>query len=182
MEFKEESKPVLEEASGNTPESSAQTPPSDEQTMRVRFVNVTDLMVLDVCNRDHPNALDDKAFHGIFTEDKPVIFNFHGYPSIVHQLLFGRNRANRIHVLGYIEEGTTTTPFDMLLRNEVSRFHIAIRALQKVSETNQQIGLDSHLLISKYREVIREHGDYIVRYGKDPEEYATGNLPLKITK
>jgi len=140
----------------------------DVPLIKIRVVNVIDLLALDI-SRDLPNALDEESFCSIFTPDKPVIFNFHGYPSAIYQVLFGRTHAQRFTVLGYLEEGTTTTPFKMLTMNKVSRFHVAAEALRKVSEHNMRIALDAHLLISNYLRMVEEHDEYILLHGKDPE-------------
>ena len=97
--------------------------------LQVRVVNVTDLMILAPESK-HPHALSREHFKELFTEDKAVLFNYHGYPTELQGLLFGRPRLERMSVDGYREEGTTTTPFDMMLVNSVSRFDVATRALQ----------------------------------------------------
>jgi xylulose-5-phosphate/fructose-6-phosphate phosphoketolase len=98
--------------------------------MRVRVVNVVDLMSL-FSPREHPHGMHEAAFIGLFTADVHVCFSFHGYPGAIHQLLHGRPNAGRFHVRGYKEEGTTTTPFDMVVLNETSRFHIAMDAIRR---------------------------------------------------
>ena len=98
--------------------------------LRVRFVNVTNLFTL-ARPEAHPDGMSEDAFRALFTDDKPVIFDFHGYPSAVHQLIHRRPRQERFHVRGYVEEGTTTTPFDLLAMNGVDRFQLAIDALSR---------------------------------------------------
>ena len=98
--------------------------------LRVRFVNVTNLFAL-ARPEAHPDGMSEEAFQELFTDDKPVIFDFHGYPSAVHQLIHRRPRQERFHVRGYAEEGTTTTPFDLLAMNGVDRFQLAIDALSR---------------------------------------------------
>jgi xylulose-5-phosphate/fructose-6-phosphate phosphoketolase len=98
--------------------------------LRVRFVNVTNIFVLATPGT-HPDAMSVEAFRELFTDDKPVIFDFHGYPSAIHQLIHRRPRQERFHVRGYAEEGTTTTPFDLLAMNGVDRFQLAIDALSR---------------------------------------------------
>ena len=98
--------------------------------LRVRVVNVVDLMTL-FSPREHPHGMDEEAFEKVFTKDVHVVFSFHGYPGAIHQLLHGRANAARFHVRGYKEEGTTTTPFDMVVLNETSRFHIAMDAMRR---------------------------------------------------
>ena len=98
----------------------------------MRFVNVTDLLRWRI-PQTHPHGLDEAAVHAsMFTEDRPVIFNFHGYPSAIHQLIHRRPQQERFHVRGYAEEGTTTTPFDLLAMNGVDRYQLAIEALSRV--------------------------------------------------
>jgi len=108
----------------------------DLPQLKVRVVNVTDLLVLST-EHDHPHGLNTEMFEALFTPDRPVIFNFHGYPSAIKQLIFNRNNAQRFEIRGYIEEGTTTTPFDMCVQNETSRYHIAMSALRHGSKVNQ---------------------------------------------
>ena len=92
----------------------------------MRVVNVIDLLVLDSVS-GHPHRMDDTEFERLFTADRPVVFTFHGYPSAIHQLIYKRANPERFHVRGYVEEGTTTTPFDMLVRNQTSRYHLVIK-------------------------------------------------------
>ena len=96
----------------------------------IRVVNVVDLMKL-ASPEEHPHGMDEQTFSDLFTEDTHVVFAFHGYPGAVHQLLHGRPRPERFHVRGYMEEGTTTTPFDMVVLNETSRFHLAMEAMRR---------------------------------------------------
>jgi xylulose-5-phosphate/fructose-6-phosphate phosphoketolase len=106
--------------------------------LRVCVVNVTDLMILE--NEGlHPHALSTEAFDTLFTPDKPIHFNYHGYPTELQGLLFGRPHLDRVSVAGYMEEGSTTTPFDMMLVNRVSRFHVAQNALRGAAKTNEKI-------------------------------------------
>ncbi|KAK9727853.1 hypothetical protein K7432_001525 [Basidiobolus ranarum] len=138
--------------------------------LRVRVVNVTDLMVL-AGDGTHPHALSDDIFNNLFTTDKPVIFNFHGYSSVIKQLLFDRaNTSERVVVRGYNEEGTTTTPFRMLTANGVSRYDVAINALRMIVKKGaRNVDVDVHLLISRYQHEIRQHEKYILEHGIDPE-------------
>lgn len=137
--------------------------------MRVRVVNVTDLMVFD-SQRSHPRYLTDAAFDALFTKDKPVIFNFHGYPSCIKQLLHGRPKTERFDIHGYLEEGTTTTPFSMLTCNKVSRYDICISALEKVMVNNPIIALDATMKIAHFQHKLRLHKEYAMTYGKDPAD------------
>ena len=99
--------------------------------LKIRFVNVVDLMRLQD-EREHPHGLSDKAFDMLFTKDTPVIFAYHGYPWLIHRLTYRRANHHNIHVRGYKEEGTTTTPFDMCVMNEIDRFHLAMDALDRL--------------------------------------------------
>jgi xylulose-5-phosphate/fructose-6-phosphate phosphoketolase len=102
----------------------------------VRVVNVVDLMAL-IRRRDHPHGMDETLFKELFTDDTDVVFAFHGYPGAIHQLVHGRPEADRFHVRGFIEQGTTTTPFDMTVKNKASRFHLVIDALNNARRTPQ---------------------------------------------
>src|SRR5689334_1787223 len=99
--------------------------------LRIRVVNVVDLMTLQ-SKTAHPHGLSDAEFDGLFTETRPVIFAYHGYPHLIHRLTYNRKNNNNIHVRGYIEEGTTTTPFDMVVLNQLDRFHLAIEVIERV--------------------------------------------------
>jgi xylulose-5-phosphate/fructose-6-phosphate phosphoketolase len=103
--------------------------------LRVRFVNVVDLMTL-FTRDEHPHGMDDVPFRALFTDDRPVIFAFHGYQRVVHQVVHGRPHAGRFHVRGFNEQGTTTTPFSMVALNEMSRYHLAAAAIRRVPRLN----------------------------------------------
>jgi xylulose-5-phosphate/fructose-6-phosphate phosphoketolase len=103
----------------------------------VRFVNVVDLMRLQP-DVEHPHGLSDHEFDTLFTTDRPVVFAFHGYPWLIHRLTYRRTNHDNIHVRGYKEEGTTTTPFDMVMLNDLDRFHLVIDVIDRVP------GLGSH--------------------------------------
>jgi xylulose-5-phosphate/fructose-6-phosphate phosphoketolase len=98
--------------------------------LKVRVVNVVDLMCL-FSREIHPHGLEEQQFIDLFTLDKPVIFAFHGYQRAIHAIIHGRTNTVRFHVRGFMEEGTTTTPFDMVVRNQMSRFHLCIEALRR---------------------------------------------------
>jgi len=98
--------------------------------LRVRVVNVIDLMTL-FQPKDHPHGMSDDAFNRLFTADKPVVFAFHGYQHLIHQMLHRRSHPGRFHVRGFKEQGTTTTPFDMVILNDMSRFHLAAEAIRR---------------------------------------------------
>jgi len=131
-------------------------------SLKIRVVNVVDLMKLQ-SNEAHPHGLDDAEFNDIFTEDRPVIFAFHGYPSLVHRLTYRRSNHRNLHVHGYKEEGTITTPFDMTVLNELDRFHLVMNALARLP----QIGADGAKLTRELENKLVEHRDYIRRFGED---------------
>ena len=99
--------------------------------LRIRVVNVVDLMRLQD-EREHPHGLTDRDFDSLFTTDKPIIFAYHGYPWLIHRLTYRRRNHPNLHVRGYKEEGTTTTPFDMCVMNQIDRFHLAIDAIDRI--------------------------------------------------
>ena len=149
--------------------------------MKVRFVGVTDLFTL-ARPEAHPHGMDEAAFAELYTEDKPVLFNFHGYASAVHQLIHRRPAQERFSVRGYAEEGTTTTPFELLAMNGVDRFQLAIDALLRVDvEASEAVrGMSGAFAtrtlantqeaiteLTKKRERLRA---YVVEEGNDPPE------------
>jgi xylulose-5-phosphate/fructose-6-phosphate phosphoketolase len=137
----------------------------DLPELRVRVVNVVDLFSL--CSpQDHPHGLDEPSFSTLFTSDKPVIFAFHGYPRLVHELIYHRSNPSRFHVHGYIEEGETTTPFDMLVLNRMSRYHLAINALRRSQRLRSWAGT----LIDRYQTRLTAHRNYIREHGQDLPE------------
>jgi xylulose-5-phosphate/fructose-6-phosphate phosphoketolase len=113
--------------------------------------------------------MEPEPFNALFTRDKPVIFSFHGYPSAIHQLISARQNPLRFHVRGYIEEGITTTPFDMLVRNGTSRFQLAIEAIRRSGRTETREGARA---VDRYLLEIEEHEAYIRENGKDPDDIA----------
>ena len=129
--------------------------------LKVRVVNVVDLMRLE-SNNKHPHGLTDEDYDAIFTKNKPIIFAFHGYPSLIHQLTYNRTNKN-IHVHGYQEEGTITTPFDMRVQNKIDRFNLVIDALKYLPD----LGNKSSELIEWCKNKLIEHKEYIKEYGKD---------------
>jgi len=139
----------------------------DVPDLRVRVVNVTDLLVL-AAPEFHPHGLAPPEFEALFGSDLPVVFDFHGYPSAVHQLLHHRPDPERFHIKGYIEEGTTTTPFDLLVSNGVSRYQLAIEALRRAEGWSSRAGE----LIDDYQRRLAMHREYIVEHGLDPPEIA----------
>lgn len=134
--------------------------------VKVRFVNVVDLMKLEPKDR-HPHGLSDVEYDAIFTKDKPIIFAFHGYPKLIHELTYARHNHN-IHVYGYHEEGTITTPFDMRVQNEIDRFDLVIAMVNHISS----LGNKGSFLIQKMRDKLVAHKTYIHDVGIDMPEVA----------
>ena len=128
--------------------------------IKIRVVNVVDLMKLE-SNNIHPHGLTDEEYDALFTKDTHVIFNFHGYPSLIHQLVYKRNNKN-IHVHGYIEEGTITTPFDMKVQNKIDRYNIVIDALKYLDNK-----FETSYLVEWCKNKLVEHNEYIKEYGID---------------
>ncbi len=137
--------------------------------VNTRVINVIDLMRLE-SSKKHPHGLSDKDFDKLFTTDKDVIFTFHGYPNLIHELTYSRENHN-IHVKGYIEEGTITTPFDMRVQNKIDRFNIVLDALKYVEET-EEVRLTKNLAKKK----LKEHEEYIKENGIDLEEIRNWEL------
>lgn len=142
--------------------------------LRIRVVNVVDLMTLQ-SNRDHPHGLTDAAFDSLFTRDKPVVFAYHGYPYLIHRLTYSRANHANMHVRGFIEEGTTTTPFDMVVLNELDRFHLAIEAIDRVP------GLVTRAAGAKqaFRDRLTAHKLYIREHGEDMPEIQGWKWPYE---
>ncbi len=133
--------------------------------LRIRVVNVVDLMKLQP-HDEHPHGLTDAAFDELFTKDRPVIFAFHAYPRLVHQLTYHRANHDNLHVHGYNEEGTITTPFDMTVLNELDRFHLAINAIDHLPQT----GNDGLFVKRRLEQKLVDHKLYIREYGQDLPE------------
>ena len=133
--------------------------------LKIRVVNVVDLMKLQP-EEEHPHGLSDKDFDSLFTIDKPVIFAFHGYPWLIHRLTYRRTNHDNIHVRGYKEEGTTTTPFDMVVLNDLDRFHLVINVIERVEQLRNT---GAHVQ-QKMRDKLIEHKAYINEYGDDMPE------------
>ena len=132
--------------------------------LKIRVVNVVDLMKL-VSEEDHPHGLSDDEYDSIFTKDKPIIFGFHGYPHLIHQLTYKRHNDN-LHVHGYIEEGTITTTFDMKVQNKLDRYHLVMSALKYLP----QLGEKRSALNEWCKDKLIEHKEYIHEYGEDLPE------------
>ena len=133
--------------------------------LKIRVVNIIDLMKLQP-QSEHPHGLSDIGFDGLFTKDKPVIFAFHAYPWLIHRLTYRRTNHRNIHVRGYKEEGTITTPFDMTVLNELDRFHLVMDTIDRLP----QIGSPGVYLKKKLEDKLIEHKQYITRHGRDLPE------------
>jgi xylulose-5-phosphate/fructose-6-phosphate phosphoketolase len=136
--------------------------------LRVRVINVTDLMILEA-ETLHPHSLTNREFSALFTADKPIHFNYHGYSTEIKGLLFGRPALDRMSIACYKEEGSTTTPFDMMLRNGVSRFHIMEAAIKGAAIHNERVALDMTGLLGEIRHQVSRVQGYIMMTGKDPK-------------
>jgi len=130
--------------------------------LKVRVVNIVDLMVLQP-PREHPHGLRDPDFDEIFTANKPIIFAFHGYPWLIHRLTYRRTNHDNLHVRGYKEEGTTTTPFDMVVLNDLDRFHLVGDVIDRVPGLGPRMAYVKQML----RDKLIEHKEYITKYGDD---------------
>jgi xylulose-5-phosphate/fructose-6-phosphate phosphoketolase len=133
--------------------------------LKIRVVNVVDLMTLQPIS-EHPHGLPDEDFDRMFTKDKPVIFAFHGYPTLVHRFTYRRTNHDNIHVRGYKEEGTTTTPFDMCVLNDMDRFTLALDAVRRVPRLRQL----TDAATQKFTETRQRHKLYVSQYGEDLPE------------
>jgi xylulose-5-phosphate/fructose-6-phosphate phosphoketolase len=133
--------------------------------LKIRVINVVDLMTLQP-KSEHPHGLDDREFDILFTKDKPIVFAYHGYPWLIHRLTYRRTNHDNLHVRGYKEEGTTTTPFDMVVRNELDRFHLATDAIDRVPRLS---AIGAHAK-QAFRDRLIDHRQYIQQYGDDPPE------------
>ena len=133
--------------------------------LKVRVVNIVDLMKLQP-QSEHPHGLGDMDFDALFTKDKPVIFAFHAYPWLIHRLTYRRTNHHNIHVRGYKEEGTITTPFDMTVLNDLDRFHLVMDAIDRLP----QLGASAAYAKQALRDKLIEHREYIVKYGEDMPE------------
>lgn len=138
---------------------------------RIRVVNVTDLMVLGIPEK-YPHGLDEGRFQRLFPLDASVIFNFHGYTAAIKQLVWERPQNHRFDINGYREEGSTTTPFDMQVRNRTSRYHLVIQSAQKMAARYPACSARAEALVRKYEGRLRDHHAYIMAHGVDPHEIA----------
>jgi xylulose-5-phosphate/fructose-6-phosphate phosphoketolase len=133
--------------------------------LKIRVINVVDLMTLQP-QSEHPHGLSDKDFDTLFTKDKPIIFAFHGYPWLIHRLTYRHTNHPNLHVRGYKEEGTTTTPFDMCVRNDLDRFHLAADVIDRVPHLGARAAYAKQAL----RDKLIEHKQYIAKHGEDMPE------------
>ncbi len=140
--------------------------------LRIRFINVVDLMTLQPAS-EHPHGLPDTEFDSMFTIDKPIIFAFHGYPWLVHRLTYRRKNHENLHVRGYKEEGTTTTPFDMTVMNDMDRFHLAADVVDRVPRL-QRVGAHFKQFL---RDKLIDHKEYIMEVGDDMPEIKNWKWP-----
>jgi xylulose-5-phosphate/fructose-6-phosphate phosphoketolase len=140
--------------------------------VKIRVVNVVDLMTLQPPS-EHPHGISDHEFDSMFTTDKPIIFAYHGYPWLIHRLTYRRNNHDNLHVRGYKEEGTTTTPFDMTVLNEIDRFHLASDAVDRVPRL-QRVGAHFKQFV---RDKLVEHKGYICEHGDDMPEIRDWKWP-----
>ncbi len=129
--------------------------------LKVRVINVIDLMKLQPPS-EHPHGLSDSAFDALFTTDRPIIFAYHGYPWLIHRLTYRRKNHNNLHVRGYKEEGTTTTPFDMVVMNDLDRFHLVLDVIDRVPQLGARaayVQKAMHDFLFEHKQYTREHGD-----------------------
>ncbi len=140
--------------------------------LKIRVVNVVDLMTLQPAS-EHPHGLSDKDFDSLFTTDKPIIFAFHGYPWLIHRLTYRRTNHKNLHVRGYKEEGTTTTPFDITVLNDLDRFHLVEDVIDRVPQLGSKVAHVKQAM----RDKLLEHKQYIRKYGDDMPEVRDWKWP-----
>ena len=140
--------------------------------LKVRVINIVDLMKLEP-QSEHPHGLPDKDFDALFTTDKPIIFAFHGYPGLIHRLTYRRTNHKNLHVRGYKEEGTTTTPFDMVVRNDLDRFHLVVDVIERVPKLGLTAANSKQAMLDKRL----KHKEYVAKYGDDLPEIRDWKWP-----
>ena len=133
--------------------------------LKIRFINVVDLMTLEP-SEEHPHGLTHESFNKLFPQDTPTIFAYHGYPWLIHRLTYRRANHEHLHVRGYKEEGTTTTPFDMVVLNDMDRFHLVIDVMERVPKMN----LQADAIKEKMHQKLAEHKAFIEKFGEDMPE------------
>ena len=143
--------------------------------LKIRLVNVVDLMRLPP-QSEHPHGLSDAAFDALFTTDKPIIFAYHGYPLLIHRLTYRRSNHHNLHVRGFKEEGTTTTPFDMAVRNDLDRFHLVMDTIDRLPQTGDK----GSYLKQQIKDKLVEHKQYIAEHGEDMPEIRNWRWPGSI--
>ncbi len=142
--------------------------------LKIRVINIVDLMTLQP-KTEHPHGLSDKDFDELFTEDKPVIFAFHGYPWLIHRLTYRRTNHPNLHVRGYKEEGTTTTPFDMVVLNDLDRFHLVGDVIDRVPSLGSRAAYAKQYI----RDKLIDHKEYICKHGEDMPEIRNWKWEVK---
>jgi xylulose-5-phosphate/fructose-6-phosphate phosphoketolase len=133
--------------------------------LKVRVINVVNLMKLQP-QSEHPHGLSNQDFDALFTKDKPIVFAFHGYPWLIHRLTYRRTNHKNLHVRGYKEEGTTSTPFDMVVRNDLDRFHLVGDVIDRLPQLGSRAAYAKQAISDK----LLEHKQYIAKYGDDMPE------------
>jgi xylulose-5-phosphate/fructose-6-phosphate phosphoketolase len=140
--------------------------------LKIRFINVVDLMTLQP-QEEHPHGLSDTEFVSLFRSDKPILFAYHGYPWLIHRLTYRRSNHGNLHVRGYKEEGTTTTPFDMMVLNTLDRFHLVMDVANQVPKLQPQAAHIKQLM----RDKLNQHTQYIHEHGEDMPEILNWKWP-----
>ena len=140
--------------------------------LKIRFINVVDLMTLQP-QEEHPHGLSDSEFTSLFRPDKPILFAYHGYPWLIHRLTYRRSNHHNLHVRGYKEEGTTTTPFDMVVLNHLDRFNLVMDVAKQVPKLQPQA---AHIK-QRMRDKLNEHTRYIHEHGEDMPEIRNWKWP-----
>ncbi|WP_439624820.1 phosphoketolase family protein [Shinella sp.] len=140
--------------------------------LRIRVVNVVDLMTLQ-SPQHHPHGVPDEIFDRIFTRDRPVVFAYHGYPYLIHRLVYKRTNHPNFHVRGFIEEGTTTTPFDMAVMNELDRYHLALEAIERLPALGEKVAG----IVAALKRKLDEHYTYVREHGEDMPEIRNWKWP-----
>jgi len=138
--------------------------------LKTRFVSISEISCLGVGDEHNPCSIGTSMFNEHFTDDKPIIVNFHGYPIAIEKLLIKHPAFPRLSVHGYIDEGSTTTPFDMQLVNKTSRYHIAMDAICEAKKYNPTLDINVDELVGYIKETIKLHRECILATGEDPEE------------